>query len=151
MFFNSFSWKHALLGITYNYSRLHARVTWFSQIMLPARYVMQNWSLINVYTNHFSILRTTRPHQPLKEVGGPWSVTNSISHIEPAAWSEKIKSPYPTYIGNTKKIRGQNSDVMIFPWYFLNKIKRLSSLDWPLLPTLVTHKRSEFKRHDFQI
>ena len=34
--------------------------------MLPARYVMQNWSLINVYTNHFSILRTTRPHQPLK-------------------------------------------------------------------------------------
>ena len=48
------------------YVRESSRVTWFSQIMLPARYVMQNWSLINVYTNHFSILRTTRPHQPLK-------------------------------------------------------------------------------------
>ena len=45
---------------------MNLRVTWFSQIMLPARYVMQNSSLINVYTNHFSILRTTRPHQPLK-------------------------------------------------------------------------------------
>ena len=89
-----------------------SRVTWFSQITLPARYVMQNWSLINVYTNHFSILwfmnDQASPTSQSYYYGGRlcsnfkrlvgrglfiksknglykrWSVT---------AWSEKIKSP----------------------------------------------------------
>ena len=63
-----------------------------------------------------------------------WSVTNSTSHIKPAAWSEKIKSPYLLLKKVISSGAKQNKTEKIFSArpreYPYSNLKYFPSLQW---------------------